>query len=49
MGVGGEESELGLENGVEYGVEGFERDVGLSEDGKLIVFHDAVVDGSSNG
>lgn len=44
-----EQTQLAFDNAVEYGLDGFETDVRLTKDGKLIVFHDAHVDRTTNG
>ena len=44
-----EQTQLAFDNAVEYGLDGFETDVLLTKDGKLIVFHDAHVDRTTNG
>lgn len=49
MAVRPEQTQLAFDNAVEYGLDGFETDVRLTQDGKLIVFHDALVDRTTNG
>ena len=44
MAVRPEQTQLAFDNAVEHGLDGFETDVRLTQDGKLIVFHDALVD-----
>ena len=40
---------MAFDNAVEYGLDGFETDVRLTKDEQLIVFHDALVDRTTNG
>lgn len=49
MAVRPEQTQLAFDNAVEHGLDGFETDVRLTQDGKLIVFHDALVDRTTNG
>lgn len=44
-----EQTQLAFDNAVEYGLDGFETDVRLTKDEQLIVFHDALVDRTTNG
>ncbi|MBF2756883.1 MULTISPECIES: glycerophosphodiester phosphodiesterase [unclassified Staphylococcus] len=49
MAVRPEQTQLAFDNAVAYNLDGFETDVRLTKDEKLIVFHDATVDRTTNG
>ena len=49
MAVRPEQTQLAFDNAVANNLDGFETDVRLTKDEKLIVFHDATVDRTTNG
>lgn len=49
MAVRPEQTKLAFDNAVTHGIDGFETDVRLTKDLKLIVFHDLDVDRTTNG
>lgn len=49
MAVRPEQTQLAFDHAVSFDVDGFETDVRLTKDEKLIVFHDATVDRTTNG
>lgn len=48
-GIYPENSPLAFEKAAELGVDGVESDVHITKDGRLVIFHDAEVDRTSNG
>lgn len=49
MGLRPEHTKLSFDKAAEFNVDGFEIDVRLTKDEKIVVFHDAYVDRTSNG
>lgn len=49
MAVRPEQTKLAFDNAVAHDIDGFETDVRLTKDHKLVVFHDATVDRTTNG